>query len=305
MGISGSANEQAISGSRRRRADGLAASAILVGKPGIAFGVAVSGFAGMTLAARGLPSPGMGMLCLLCIVMAASGSAILNVVFESESDKAMPRVDRRTTALVRLGEGNALALSAVLVITSVMLSFLLINMMTGLLILAASLIYTILYTLYLKKRSPYGTVPGGIPGALPVLIGYASVRPGLGLDGLILFLVMLLWQPPHFLALALKYKDEYKAAGLPVMPVAFGEPFTKSFIFIYASALPLLTTSLWLFGYCSANFACFAFLLGCFYLMSCYRNVVATNRYGRAFAASIVYIMFLMAAIVVDMGVNR
>ena len=277
---------------------------LLISKPGIVSGLAVSAFAGMALAGRGLPSLYVTLACLVCLGLAASGSAMLNALFESGTDALMPRVSRRAAALARLGKRKALAVSVLLILLSVLCSYVLLNPVVSALIAAAAVSYTGLYTLYFKRRSPYGTVPGGIPGALPVLIGYASVKPGIGVDGILLFLVMLLWQPPHFLALALKYKDEYKAAGPPVMPVALGEQYTKVFMFIYAAALPLLTLSLWALGYCSGYFAAFASVMGIAFLACCYVDVVRRRRYGRAFGASIVYIMAVLGGVVVDMGLG-
>jgi protoheme IX farnesyltransferase len=276
----------------------------LISKPGIVSGLAVSAFAGMALASRGLPSLNVALACILCLGLAASGSAMLNALFESGTDALMPRVQRRASALARLGRKNTLALSVLLILLSVAGSYVFLNPFVSALIAAAAVSYAVLYTLYFKRRSPYGTVPGGIPGALPVLIGYAAVKPSIGMDGILLFLVMLLWQPPHFLALALKYKDEYAAAGLPVMPVALGEQYTKVFMLIYAAALPLLTLSLWALGYCSPYFAAFASAAGIAFLACCYVDVVRRRRYGRAFGASIVYIMAVLGGVVVDMSLG-
>ena len=274
------------------------APAIAVAKPGIAAGVALAGLAGMSLAAGGMPEPKAAILCTTCIVMAASGSAIINVVLEASTDSLMPRVRPRLAALNRLGPANAAAIAVTLILASLALSYIFINPVTCALILAAVISYLFMYTLYAKRRSPYGTVVGGLPGALPVLIGYASVKPALGLDGIILFMVMLLWQPPHFLALALKHKDEYGASGTPVMPVAFGEPYTKTFIFIYGTALPFLTASLWLLGYRTALFGVYSLLLGAAFLIAYYMYVVRSERYGRAFGASIAYIMAVLIGVV-------
>ena len=160
--------------------------------------------------------------------------------------------------------------------------------------------YTVLYTLVWKRRSPYGTIPGAVPGALPVLIGYAAVNPRLGMDGVLLFLILVLWQPPHFWALALRHQAEYRAAGIPVLPVSFCEPYTKALIFLYAAALLPLSLSLWALGYLSARFGWAAFLLGAGFLAVFYRDTVATRRFGRAFAASIVYLTLLLLSILAD-----
>jgi len=283
-----------------RRARRLVASAFVLARPGIAAAVTVSGFAGMVLAARGLPPAGTAFLGLLSILMAASGSAVVNGLLDATMDALMRRVEGRVEALRTVGRPAALAGAAGLVAASLILSLRYLNPVAALLTLAAVLSYTVLYTLFFKRRSPYGTIPGGIPGALPVLIGYASVSPQIGADGIILFLLMILWQPPHFWSLALKYQDDYRVAGIPVLPVALGEPYTKALIFLYAVALLPMSLSLWALGYCSAGYAAVALLLGSGYLISCYRHVVASRRFGRAFAASILYLMALFLAIVVD-----
>jgi len=277
---------------------------LTITKPGIAGGVALSGLAGMALAARGLPDRGTLLACTVCIVLAATGSAILNVVFEEKTDALMPRVSKRAEALARIGAGRAATLAIILIASSVIASFFLLNEVTALLIISAVVSYTFVYTLFLKKSSPYGTVTGGIPGALPALIGYSAVTSRIGVDGFILFFVMLLWQQPHFLALALKHRRQYAAAGIPVMPVVLGEQYTKAFIFIYATALLPLPLALFIFGYCSVYFAVFSVSLGIFLLAFYYIQIVRRNAYGRAFGASIFYIIALLAAVVADLGMG-
>jgi protoheme IX farnesyltransferase len=256
----------------------------------------------MVLAGRGLPQPGAAALCLSCILLAASGSAVANGLLEADRDARMRRLDARVSAMGKVGRKEALALSIVLIGGSAALSLSFLNAAAAALLLAAAASYTVLYTLYFKRRSPYGTVPGGIPGALPVLVGYAAVTPRIGADGILLFLLMLLWQPPHFWALALKHRDEYRSAGFPVMPVVLGEDYTKILIFAYAAALPPLSICLWGLGYCSSRYAWAAAALGVFFLASCYRNLVAAPRFGRAFRASILYILGLMLAVIIDVS---
>ncbi|MBI5576234.1 MAG: protoheme IX farnesyltransferase [Deltaproteobacteria bacterium] len=287
---------------RESRSDGVAASALLISKPGIAGGVTLAGFSGMVLAGRSLPPAGFGFICLSCILMAASGSAILNGILDREMDSRMSRVAARKAALENVGSRGALFLSLGLIAASLAISVLFLNPTATLLLLGAVSGYALLYTLYLKRRSPYGTVPGGIPGALPVLIGYASIEPRIGADGFLLFFLMLLWQPPHFWTLALKCQDDYRAAGVPVLPVAMGEPYTKILVFLYATALLPLSLGLWWLGFCSPHFAAAALFLGAWFLVSCYRNIVASRRFGKAFAASIIYILGLLLSVIVDVA---
>jgi protoheme IX farnesyltransferase len=216
----------------------------------------------------------------------------------------MRRLDARVSALEKVGRKEALSFSLVLIAGSLALSWRFLSATATILLLGAVGSYTALYTLVLKRRSPYGTVPGGIPGALPVLIGYTAVEPRLGADGVLLFLLMLLWQPPHFWALALKYQEDYRSAGFPVMPVALGETYTKFLIFAYAAALLPLSLGLWGLGYCSSGYAIAVIFLGGFLLFSCYRNLVATPRFGRAFGASIIYILGLLLAVIIDVSAH-
>lgn len=274
----------------------------MIAKPGIAAGVAVSGFAGMCLATGGLPGAAKAALCLTCIVAAACGSAVVNVLLERRTDALMQRTAWRDGAVAEVGAAGAAAASLALVSSSFMLSWFFINRLSALLVMAASFSYIVLYTVLFKRRSPYGTVPGGIPGALPVLIGYTAVKGAIGFDGVILFLIMLLWQPPHFLALALKYKGQYEAAGIPVMPAALGERYSKLFIFIYAAALPPLSLMLSVFGGGSAFFAYYSLALGALFIASYYRDIVKLKKYGRAFGVSIVYILALMLGVIFDAG---
>jgi heme o synthase len=284
--------------------DGLVVAASLVAKPGIVAGVVLSGFAGMALAARGLPPLRTALAGLSAILLAAAGSAILNGLLDASFDERMPRVAGRVRALSRLGKRGALALAAGFIIAGLSIAVRSLNAVAALLILAAVLGYTVLYTVLLKRRSPYGTIPGGIPGALPVLIGYAAVTPRIGIDGGILFLLMLLWQPPHFWTLALKHREEYAAAGIPVLPVVFGESYTRIFMFLYGMALLPLSLSLWVLGFLSPAFALLASGLWICFLWSCYANAVRARRFGRAFGASILYILGLLLALIADVGIR-
>lgn len=293
---------KAREGEERHGAADLAGSVFLISKPGIVAGVTLAGLAGMVLAERGMPAAGIVVPCLACIVAAAAGSAVINGVLDSPMDARMPRLSGRVEAMKRIGGGGAFALSLLLILGSLLVSYRFFRGLTAALMLAAVLSYTVLYTLFLKRRSPYGTIPGGVPGALPVLIGYSAVAGRIGMDGIILFLVMVLWQPPHFWTLALAHGKEYRDAGVPVLPVAMGEPYTKILLFLYAVSLLPATLALWALGYCSGAFAWFAAALWCFFLFSCYRNVVTRPRYGRAFRASILYIAGVLLSVIVDMS---
>ncbi len=269
-------------------------------KPGIASASALASLAGMSIADRGLPSARLIVLTLSCIIAAACGSGLLNVLLERETDALMPRVASRGRALDALGVRTAWVLAALLTASSFMASWLFINPAASLIIASAVLLYVVFYTLCLKKNSPFGTVLGAVPGALPVLAGYAAVDPKIGPGGWILFAVLLVWQQPHFLALALEYREEYASAGFPVMPVRMGEEYTRASLLMYASAMLPLTLSLAWLGFCTAMFGIAAFAAGTLFLAFTWSSVIKNRGFGRVFTVSIIYLAALLLAIVLD-----
>jgi protoheme IX farnesyltransferase len=276
-------------------------STILLSKPGIILSVAFTGFAGMVLANRGLTPLRLTVEALLALLLSAAGSAILNNVLDKQLDVLMSRLSKRVDALEVVGERTAVVVSLVFIAVSLIISFYYLNFVNAVLIIAAILSYTLLYTLYLKRSSPYGTILGGIPGALPILVGYSAVNPQIGIDGLILFVFMMLWQPPHFWALAQKYKLDYKKAGVPVMPVAMGTKFTNVMILLYSVALLPLSLSLWFLNYCSYYYAVFAIISGLYFEYVMIRSALKNRGYGKAFATSIVYMLVIMASLILDL----
>jgi len=279
-------------------------STVLLSKPGIIVSVAFSGFAGMVLAQRGLPSLDLIIKAMIALLLSAAGSAIINNVLDKQLDVLMKRLSERVDALEVVGEKLAVTISLIMIAISLFVSVYYINLVNAGLIVAALLSYTLLYTLYLKRSSPYGTILGGIPGALPILIGYSAVQPNIGLDGIILFVFMMLWQPPHFWALAQKYKLDYKKAGIPVMPVALGTQYTNIMILLYSIALLPLSLSFWFLGYCSAYYAILALISGVYFEYIIIKSTMTNSGYGKAFGASIIYMLAIMASLILDLSFN-
>jgi protoheme IX farnesyltransferase len=258
----------------------------------------------MVLAHGGIPPLAPILLGILSLLLSAAGAAILNNILDKQIDVLMERLGRRVEALNIVGEKTALVIAISAIAISLFISFYFLNAVNGILIIAAILSYTLLYTLYLKRSSPYGTIPGGLPGALPVLIGYSAIKPGLGIDGIILFLIMILWQPPHFWALAQKYKNDYKNAGVPVMPVALGTKYTNIFMLLYSLSLFPLSLSLWFLGYCSSFYAVVAIISGVYFQYAIIRSVITNSNYGKAFGVSILYMLVIMAALIIDVSLG-
>jgi heme o synthase len=280
-------------------------STILLSKPGIILSVAFTGFAGMVLANRGLTPLGLTIETVLALLLSAAGSAILNNVLDKELDVLMSRLSKRVDALEVVGERTAVIISVVFIGVSLFISVYFLNIVNAVLIIAAILSYTLLYTLYLKRSSPYGTILGGLPGALPILVGYSAVNPHIGIDGIILFVFMMLWQPPHFWALAQKYRLDYQKAGVPVMPVALGRKFTNVMILLYSISLLPLSLSLWFLNFCSDYYAVFAIISGLYFEYVMIRSALKNAGYGKAFGASIVYMLVIMASIILDLSLGH
>jgi protoheme IX farnesyltransferase len=161
------------------------------------------------------------------VVLSAGGSAIINNVLDREIDRLMTRTANRPTAKGEIYPHEGITVASILIILGLVLVFLFGGVVPFLLTFLAVISYDFLYTLVLKRRNPFGVILGGLPGALPTLIGYHSTAGRFDLLPLILFYFMFFWQPPHFWALAIKYKEDYARANLPVLPLVYGERFTK------------------------------------------------------------------------------
>ena len=282
----------------------MAVSAIILSKPGIIISVAFTGLAGMVVANRALPPAQAVFLCVASLLLSAGGAAILNNLLDKKIDKQMTRLNKRVEALRILGDRNAWVISILMMVVALAVSFSYFSYVNTALILLAILSYTLIYTLFLKRTSPFGTILGGIPGALPVLIGYTAIKPVLQLDAVIVFVFMMLWQPPHFWVLAQKYRKDYEKAGINVLPVALGTKYTNMLILIYSLSLIPLTFILWLTGTNTVYFAAFAAISGIYFNYLVIKSVLANRGYGKAFSASIIYMLLIMLGIVVDILVK-
>ncbi|MCY3985756.1 MAG: heme o synthase [Candidatus Dadabacteria bacterium] len=285
---------------QKKSVGNMAVSAVILSKPGIIMSVAFTGLAGMVVANRALPSLQTIFLCVISLLLSAGGAAILNNLLDKQIDKQMTRLNKRVEALRVLGDRNAWVTSILMMTAALLISLYYFNYVNAALILLAILSYTLIYTLFLKRTSPFGTVLGGIPGALPVLVGYTAIKPTPQLDAMIVFIFMMLWQPPHFWVLAQKYRNDYEKAGINVLPVALGTKYTNILILTYSLSLIPLTFMLWLTGINTVYFVAFAAVSGIYFNYLVVRSVFANRGYGKAFSASIIYMLLIMLGIVVD-----
>ncbi|MCB9027375.1 MAG: protoheme IX farnesyltransferase, partial [Bdellovibrionaceae bacterium] len=194
------------------------------------------------------------ILLLLGLYFLSSGSFVLNQAQEWKIDQKMPRTSLRPIPTGKISVWQAYSLSIIFIFAGLFLLYLL-TPLTSLMGFATVVMYNGFYTLIWKRKWNFGAVPGAIPGALPVVIGY-SVNSSqlLSTECIYLFLIMFLWQMPHFWCLAIKFKNDYQAGGIPVLPLAIGEDRTKfhmglyTFVYIGVALIaPILTHSSWLF----------------------------------------------------------
>ena len=231
-------------------------------KPTITLLVVVTVLPGILLAANGaLPKMTLVMCCLVGTWLASSSAAVFNHLVDVDVDRTMVRTKRRPVASGRVQSRRAMMFGVLLAVSSFFILSLGASVLSAVIALAANAFYVLFYTMYLKRRTVQNIVIGGAAGAVGPLIGWAAVEPTVGWPAFVLFLIIFLWTPPHFWALAIKYKDDYAAAGIPMMPVVKGDLVTRKQIFIYTLALIPVVASLYLMGaagvlYLTVSLAC-------------------------------------------------
>jgi protoheme IX farnesyltransferase len=273
---------------------------LLLSKPGIVLAEVMAALAGMLLATGRTSAATGSWLILPAIALAAGGAAMLNGLLDAAPDRRMPRVATRCRALETAGSGPILAISITLMAAGMALAAVTTTLPAVLLLAGGCLAYIWLYTAWLKRRSPWAVLAGGIPGALPPIIGTAAVSGTISAAPLLLAAVIFIWQLPHFWLLALDCRDQYERAGIPVLPVTHGEPLTKTLTL--ATTLLLLPTTIAL-GRCAAlSSAWFAAAgaAGVIFAFICARSLYLTKNYRQGFIGSLVYLLTIISAVCAD-----
>ena len=215
---------------------------ITLTKPRIMSLLLLTGGAGMFVGAQGVPDGGLFLAAMVGLALACGGASALNHVLDADIDRLMgKRTEKRPVAAGRVPPSRALEFGLVLSAYSFVLLASTVNVLTATLALVGNLFYVLVYTRWLKRSTPQNIVIGGAAGAVPPLVGYAAASGNLGLPALWLFLIVFLWTPPHFWALALLIKDAYANAGVPMLPVVRGERETTRQIVLYTIALVAFT----------------------------------------------------------------
>jgi len=279
---------------------------LLLTKPGIVLAETAAGFAGMLLASRGLTSSATIVFwCLLSLIMAASGAAMANCVLEADTDRKMTRLSDRSLALATTDRTRVMTIAVLLMGGAFLLTGIFLNFLTLLLLAAACSSYLLLYTLWLKRRSSWGVLAGAIPGALPPLIGAAAVTGRVAALPLLLGMVIFIWQLPHFWFLALQYSDQYRQAGIPVLPLTSGIQLTKKLTLLSSAALLPATLLLSQLGSFSPGFISAIMCAGILFPLLCHRFLYRTAEYRKGFVVSLAYLAAIFMAIITDIILGK
>jgi protoheme IX farnesyltransferase len=271
-------------------------------KPNVMSLLLFTTFMAMFIAQRGVPAPLLVLWTLLGGAFAAGASGALNMYFDRDIDAVMTRTRARPIPSGRLPAQHALIFGLVLGVASFAVLALGVNLLAALLALAGIAFYVGVYTLWLKRTSVQNIVIGGAAGAVPPLVGWAAVTGHLDLTAALLFLIIFLWTPPHFWALALIAKGEYAKVGIPMLPVIRGDAVTKRHIVVYSVALVLLTLALTPLHVMGVVYLACALALDALFLLYALRVAsVGTIAAERAmYKYSMLYLALLFVAMVVD-----
>jgi len=256
----------------------------------------------MVLAQQGMPALGLIGAVVIGGALAAGGANTINCWIERDRDQLMQRTLKRPLPRGEIAPAPAPAVGIVLNVLAFALLASAANLLAATLTLSATLFYVFVYTLWLKPRTVQNIVIGGAAGAVPALVGWAAVRDGLGAPAWLLFAIVFFWTPAHFWALAMKYRDDYAAAGVPMLPVVHGVELTTRRIAAYATITVALTFAMTLTGDVGRVYAAAVFVLGGMFVTRAFALVrePSPQRAIRFFAWSNVYLMLVFVAVAVD-----
>ncbi|MER8398497.1 heme o synthase [Mesorhizobium sp. M0306] len=230
-------------------------------KPRVMSLVVFTAFVGM-VAAPVTINPLLAVIAILAIAIGAGASGALNMWYDADIDAVMTRTAGRPVPAGRIRPGEALSFGLVLSVLSVMTLGVLVNWLAASLLAFTIFFYAVIYTMWLKRWTPQNIVIGGAAGAVPPVIGWVAVTGSVSLESLVLFLIIFLWTPPHFWALALFKSEDYAKAGIPMMPNVAGQASTRRQIFGYALVLAPVGVLPWVLGFTTPAYGVVALLLG-------------------------------------------
>ncbi|MBC61270.1 MAG: protoheme IX farnesyltransferase [Zetaproteobacteria bacterium] len=222
---------------REKRSSSLLYDCFILTKPTITLLVVVTTLPSLLLASKQMPSLFMITMTLLGTALASGSAAVFNQLIESKIDCEMERTKKRSLPSGRLSNYQAAIFAVIMGLAAFLILYFLAKPLAAFIAFAGHVYYVFFYTMFLKKKTPQNIVIGGAAGAVGPLIGWAAVTGTLDWPAWILFLMIVLWTPPHFWALALKYKEDYAKVGIPMYPVIYGDKKTHKQMFLYTLSL--------------------------------------------------------------------
>ena len=275
-------------------------------KPRVMSLVVFTGLCGL-LAAPVAIHPVLGFTAILCIALGAGAAAALNMWYEADLDAAMKRTSSRPLPAGRMDRQTALHFGVALSVFSVLLMGLATNWFAAAILAVSILFYVLVYTVWLKRRTPQNIVIGGAAGAFPPLIGWAAATGDASLLPLLLFALIFLWTPPHFWALSLFVRGDYANAGVPMLPVVAGERTTRIHILLYTLPMAAAAVVPWPLGLTGEIYGIAAAILSLVFLILSFRVLAnqatdpsAMKPEKQLFAFSILYLFAIFGALVAD-----
>lgn len=272
-------------------------------KPRVVMLIVFTAIVGMFLSVPGWPDLQALVFGTLGIGLASSSAAVFNHVLDHRTDILMMRTRGRPLPQGKLTEKAALSFASVLCVIAMIILWFLVNPLTAILTFASLIGYAVVYTVFLKRATPQNIVIGGAAGAAPPVLGWTAVTGEVTSSALLLFLIIFVWTPPHFWALAIARKEEYKKVGIPMLPVTHGEEYTRLNILLYTILLALITIVPYLTGMSGLIYLSAALVLDAMFLY----HVIQMRRTPedlelpmKTFKFSITYLGVLFAALLVD-----
>jgi protoheme IX farnesyltransferase len=274
-------------------------------KPRVMSLVVFTALVGLAVA-PGSIHPITAFTALLCITVGAGASGALNMWYDADIDVLMTRTARRPVPSGRVKPGEALAFGMTLSVFSVVVLGLLVNVLSAAILAFTIFFYVAIYTMWLKRSTSQNIVIGGAAGAFPPMIGWAAVTGSLSFEPILLFLIIFFWTPPHFWALAIYRMEDFKRAGVPMLPVVKGEATTRLQILLYTLLLVPLGIAPWPLGYAGVLYGAVSAVSGLGMLIlaiQVYRERLPSDQACRhLFAFSILYLFLLFAVLMIDRG---
>ena len=271
-------------------------------KPNVVYMMLICAFVGMLLAEETVSSFGYLFIALTGIALCSASAAAINQVIDRNTDASMTRTDQRPLPKGELSVIHASSFALVIGVTGSLILYFFVNKLTMILTITSLIGYAFIYTVYLKRATPQNIVIGGLAGAAPPLLGWSSITNTVDPYALLLVLIIFVWTPPHFWALAIYRKDEYARESIPMLPVTHGVLFTKLQIVLYTIILFIVSLLPYVVLMSGLIYLYSALILSSMYLYSTIKLYYSSDNEDamKSFQFSIYYIFLIFLALLVD-----